>query len=177
MRAGSEALNVNCHRLTEEPSRHLPNPATPIPPAPSFLKGVPRQVLQHVNVNFLLADALEEEGSSTWLGINVALSRMEATLEAARRQRRRITGAQRRLRGALAGRKSPTTPLGGIFSDVHFYVICWSRIAKLAGYVRDITGWRRVGLTVRRYRRDLDQMVEARDHLEHFEERLPGRMP
>jgi hypothetical protein len=64
--------------------------------------------------------------------------------------------------------------LGVLFDDVHFYLICWARLGKLAQYIGQATQFRRVGFVRRRYHREMEDMTRARDHLEHFEERLPG---
>lgn len=61
-----------------------------------------------------------------------------------------------------------------MFNEVHFYLICWARIAKLARFIADKSRFRQVGLVLRRYSAELKARIDCRDHLEHFEERLPG---
>ena len=61
-----------------------------------------------------------------------------------------------------------------LFDEVHFYLICWARIAKLTRFIARCTRFRRTGLVLRRYHAELAERVNGRDHLEHFEERLPG---
>lgn len=92
---------------------------------------------------------------------------------AARTEQRRIQLAMRR----IARAKSPGSRSRTLFHDVHFYLIAWGRVAKLAQYVSDRSGFSRVKLVMKRNRSLLKKMTDFRDHLEHFEERLPGGPP
>lgn len=102
------------------------------------------------------------------LGPVIAFGGMESYFEAAKRQQRRIERAKV---GLLKSASTRTRPL---FDEVHFYLICWARIAKLGRFIAHATHFRRTGLVLRRHRAELDNRIAARDHLEHFEERLPG---
>ncbi|MCZ6752518.1 MAG: hypothetical protein O7E51_11910 [Acidobacteria bacterium] len=98
----------------------------------------------------------------------IALGAVESYFEAARRQQRRIERAKvGLLRRAAARTRS-------LFDEVHFYLICWARIAKLTRFIAHSTRFRRTGLVLRRYHAELTERIDGRDHLEHFEERLPG---
>ncbi|MCH9050948.1 MAG: hypothetical protein IIA72_07690 [Proteobacteria bacterium] len=73
-----------------------------------------------------------------------------------------------------AARRLETRSLSTLFEATHFYLIAWSRVAKLARFISNRTRFRRVGWVWRRYRLDFESRIAGRDHLEHFEERLPG---
>lgn len=98
----------------------------------------------------------------------IALGAVESYFEAAKRQQRRIERAKAGLT------KRATAPTRSLFDEVHFYLICWARIAKLTRFIARSTKFRRTGLVLRRYHAELTERVDGRDHLEHFEERLPG---
>ena len=98
----------------------------------------------------------------------IALGAVESYFEAAKRQQRRIESARTKLLRQVAARPRP------LFDEVHFYLIGWARIAKLARFIAHSTRFRRTGLVLRRYHAELTERVDGRDHLEHFEERLPG---
>ena len=102
------------------------------------------------------------------MSVIIAVSDLASYFEAARHQQRRIQTA---MKGQRVWRK-PTRER--IFNEVHFYLICWARIARLAKFIAARTKFRKAGLVRRRYLTDLEQRREARDHLEHFEDRLPG---
>ena len=101
-------------------------------------------------------------------GLVIALGAVDSYFEAAKRQQHRIERAKAGLtRRATARTRS-------LFDEVHFYLICWARIAKLTRFIARCTKFRRTGLVLRRYHAELTERVNGRDHLEHFEERLPG---
>jgi len=109
--------------------------------------------------------------SQTNIGLIFASGSIDSYLAAAKRQQRRIKKARETSVNDLLSRKSKHYNL---FNEVHFYLICWARIAKLARFIADKTRFRQVGLVLRRYSAELKARIDCRDHLEHFEERLPG---
>ena len=63
---------------------------------------------------------------------------------------------------------------GQLVADAHFYFICWDSVANELDSLRSNAA----GLTAprevwRRYRTSLTKYMKARDHLEHYSERLP----
>jgi hypothetical protein len=102
------------------------------------------------------------------LGALLALGGLDSYFQAATRQQRRIERAKTTVL------KRPSTRLRSLFDEVHFYLICWAWIAKLGRFIAQATRFRRTGRVLRRHRAALEARVDARDHLEHFEERLPG---
>ena len=108
---------------------------------------------------------------ATGIGPVFAFNSIESYLDAAKRQQRRIKRAREaKFKGILSGRYVHNN----LFNEVHFYLICWARIAKLGRSIADKTRFRQVGLVLRRYSAELKERIDCRDHLEHFEERLPG---
>jgi hypothetical protein len=65
-------------------------------------------------------------------------------------------------------------PSGQLVADAHFYFICWDSVAKELGSLRsNAAGLRAPREAWRRYRTSLTKYMKARDHLEHYSERLP----
>lgn len=140
------------------------------PNPPAFLAGAPKAVLNRLDPERALLFALDARNQPASLGCLIALGSIDSALAAARVQQRRINSAKRMMvRNWAAGRGRRI-----LFHDVHFYLICWGRVSKLAHFVVRITQFPQARLVLKRYRTRLDQMVGFRDHLEHFEERLPG---
>ena len=130
------------------------------------LHHVPKTVIRALDPSEALNSALIATKHGQRYGPVIALGAVESYFEAGKREQRRIE----RARASLL--KRPTArPL---FDEVHFYLICWARIAKLARFIANRTRFQRTGLVLRRYYAELNERVDARDHLEHFEERLPG---
>lgn len=97
----------------------------------------------------------------------VAFYGLERAYAAAERQQQRIARAKRQLarifeRERQGVRSVPRRARGTVFDDIHFYVICWTRFAKLGRYLRDTTRFRRLGLVLKRYKRDLDATPSVR---------------
>jgi hypothetical protein len=59
--------------------------------------------------------------------------------------------------------------------DVHFYFICWHSIFQRIVLLKDSSRLATPRKIYRRYRKDLEHYEEARDHEEHFPERLFGK--
>ena len=139
---------------------------------PDFLADVPRAVFKTLDVSEVFWDALIAGGDPEMYGPLLAFHQIESYLEAAKRQQRRI----RRTRASInkVARKRRRKRLDDLFADIHFYLIAWSRINKLACSVRKTTWLRRLGRVLRRHHAELKKRTDARHHLEHLEERLPG---
>ena len=140
----------------------MPNSNICTPQKPSFWQDVHRSIWRQLELAEILRDALVAQNDPQPFGPIIALRSLESYIAAAKRQQRRIARAM------------VVNPKSSLFDDTHFYLIAWSRIAKLARFIRQRTRFCRVGLVLRRYHADLDCRIAARDHLEHFEERLPG---
>jgi hypothetical protein len=136
--------------------------------SPEILQGVPKVVVRALDPTDALHAAIRLLRLDDGLGALIALGGLDSYFQAARRQQQRIERAKRTvLKGA-------STRLQSLFDELHFYLICWARIAKLSRFIAQATRFRRAGRVLRRYHADLDARVDARHHLEHFEERLPG---
>lgn len=139
------------------------------PPAPSdVLRRVPRTVVRALEASDSLRSAVAVLRPDGGLGPVIALGGLESYFQAARRQQHRIERAKATLLKSASTRTRP------LFDEVHFYLICWARIAKLGRFIAQATRFRRPGRVLRRYHAALEERIDARDHLEHFEERLPG---
>jgi hypothetical protein len=141
------------------------------PMAPPVLAKVSRAVIRALDVTDLLMNTVGALNPPTDLGPIIAFNSVEAYLDAAKRQQRRIERARAAIVKGILSRRHVR---GNLFNEVHFYLICWARIAKLGRFIADKTRFKRVGLVLRRYHAELKERIDCRDHLEHFEERLPG---
>lgn len=151
----------------------MPNPKVgPIKP-PEILSKVPTPVIRTLDVSEVFRDALRSMMHPAIYGLLMALRMIESYFDAAKRQHRWIERAKASSHKSLPRTKGVNRG-GNLFYDVHFYIISWQRIYKLAEFIRDKTKFSRTGLVIRRYNRDLENRRKARDHLEHFEERVPG---
>lgn len=141
------------------------------PTYPPVLATVPRNVIRALDITSVLKDALATAIPPVDFGPIIALNSVDSYLDAAKFQQRRIERART---AAFKGIRPRRNMHGNLFNDVHFYLICWARIAKLGRFITDKTRFKRAGLVLRRYHAELRERVDCRDHLEHFEERLPG---
>lgn len=146
----------------------MPRPNSTAPTAPPVVTAIPRAIVRVLDMHDVLLAALNATNHSTPYGPVIALDSIASYLDAAKRQQRRIERAKR------IPWRSRSPHLGRLFADVHYYLICWARIAKLARFIASSTGFREAGRALRQYDRELKDRIDARDHLEHFEERLPG---
>jgi hypothetical protein len=138
---------------------------------PPILEKVPRAVIRALDPTRLLMNAVPLLNPPTNIGPVIALGSVDTYLEAARRQQQRIKRAKSAfLKHVHSGRLKRDN----LFNEIHFYLICWARIAKLGGFIRDKTRFKHVGLVLRHYHTEFQKRIDCRDHLEHFEERLPG---
>lgn len=146
--------------------------------APAFLRqppslaGLPKAVLKQLEAAEALLFALDTRNRPPAFAIAVylAFGQLRAMFDAARVQQQRIQRTRRRISRAGLLRRGHRA----LFYEVHFYLICWARVQKLAQYVTDKSGFSRAKLVLKRHRALLNRMTVFRDHLEHFEERLPG---
>lgn len=138
---------------------------------PTVLLNVQRSLIRSFDVSIVLWDALAEFIPPVAFGPVLALDLIVSYLNAAKRQQRRIELAK-----PIAFDKphSKRRLNSNLFNDIHFYLICWSRISKFGRFISNKTRFKRVGLVLRHHAVELKKRVDCRDHLEHFEERLPG---
>jgi hypothetical protein len=142
---------------------------------PAVLVGARTALIRQLEPDRVLLNALTAAKHPSAYGPVIALHSVEATLAAARMQQRRIARARR----SPPGRRFKGNAL--LFADIHFYLICWARTAKLTRFIwgavrfSRLTEFKRTRLALKRYHKHLDEMIDARDHLEHLEERLPGQ--
>jgi len=149
----------------------MPNLKIGPPTAPLILAKAPRALIRALDVSDLFMSAAGTPNARMDLGPMIAYNSIESYLDAAKRQLRRIERARAAtVKGVLSRKRTR----GNLFNEIHFYLICWARIAKLARFIADKTRFKRVGLVLRRYHVELKDRIDCRDHLEHFEERLPG---
>jgi hypothetical protein len=59
--------------------------------------------------------------------------------------------------------------------DIHFYFICWHAIFQRIILLKDFSGLTTPRSIYKRYRQQLEHYEEARDHEEHFPDRLFGK--
>ena len=140
------------------------------PNPPAFLAEVPKAVLNRLDLEDVLRFVIDARNKPASLGCVFALGSIDSELSAAKVQQRRIARAKRLMGRNWAAKRSR----GMLLHDVHFYLICWGRVSKLLKFIVRITQFPQARFVLKRYRTRLDAMIEFRDHLEHFEERLPG---
>lgn len=138
---------------------------------PPGLAGVPMAVVNAIDFTSLLLATASLLNPPTDVGLAIGFGSIETYLDAAKRQQQRIKQARSIF---LTRSRSGSLKRNNLFNEVHFYLICWARIAKLGSFIRDKTRFRHVGLVMRHYHSELQKRIDCRDHLEHFEERLPG---
>lgn len=148
----------------------MPNSKVAPPQPPSFWSQVPRAVWRKLELSTVLRDALIATRQRSVYGPVIALNSLESYVTAAMRQQARVKRAMSAPLARVDGRRS------SLFDDTHFYLIAWARIDKLGSYLASETRYPRVRQVLRRYRADLEKRVLARNHLEHFEKRLPGAL-
>ncbi len=158
----------------------MPNPKVSPPQPPPFWNEVPKWIWRRLELEHVFRYALFAKGQPNPHGPFIALGSLDSYVEAAKGQQRRMKRQQRRIqqwttRTAMAAAGRPGAPsLSSLFEATHFYLIAWSRVAMLTRFIRTKTKFPRVGRVVRRYHRDFQSRIDGRNHLEHFEQRLPG---
>ncbi len=136
---------------------------------PPFWNQVPKSLWRRLRLEEVFRDALAAKGQPDLYGPVLALDSLDSYVEAAKRQ-------QRRMKTAMAARWRPgARSRSSLFADTHFYLISWSRVAKLMECICATTRFPSAGKVRRQYLSCFKSRIDGRDHLEHFEERLPGR--
>lgn len=151
----------------------MPNSRSSPPGPPEVLNLVPGEIVRALDVPEAFRYALTAINLSEHYGPILALNSIESYCDAAKLQQRRIQRSKASTRRS-SSRLPRNIPGQNLFRDVHFYIICWARIARLSWFIRRITRFRRIGLALRPFNSALKSRIDCRDHLEHFEERLPG---
>lgn len=101
----------------------------------------------------------------------IAMSRIYAYLGAARKQVRAIAALD-----VKADPKKPSysSTMIQAFIHVHLYFICWAAIGRMIEVIKRCSGLEAPNRGWKEYRTTLERYTEARNHFEHYEERLPG---
>lgn len=101
----------------------------------------------------------------------IAMSRIYAYLKAARKQVRAIEAFEKN-----ADPKKPpySSTMIQALIHAHLYFICWAAIGRMIEVIRRGSGLEAPNKVWKKYRIELKCYAEARDHFEHYEERLPG---
>lgn len=139
-----------------------------VPAPPEILQGIPKAVVRALETADILHAAIAVLKPDGGFGVIIAFGGLESYCQAAKRQQHRIERAKATIPKRFSSRNR------SLFDEVHFYLICWARIAKLSRFIAQTTRFRRFGRVLRHHSTSLSARVDARDHLEHFEERLPG---
>ncbi len=107
----------------------------------------------------------------------LALRRIEGYVLAAQRQAARLDIPVTEYLKQVAVEEPtsmPEWPGAQLLADAHFYFICWDSVAKdLASLRANPAGLTTPRQVWRKYRKLLERYQTARDHLEHYSERLP----
>lgn len=108
---------------------------------------------------------------------------VEQYLAAARQQVHRIERGRRAIEqqferarkdDRVAKFSARRAPGNNMWADAHFYFICWHMIGCLLRHIDQLCQLRRLKRFMRMKRTVIDRYINARDHLEHWVERLPG---
>ncbi len=161
----------------------MPNQKIGPPVLPFALRDVPKLVVSRLDASGILWDALSARRHPAPTGPVIAIYSIESALVAAQRQHRRIARAEKAplvefartrasKRAVLAGRRNSRS--SSVFDEVHFYLILWVRIARLAKFIAGSTKYGRVARVLKRYHSEIEDARCMRNDIEHLEERLPG---
>jgi len=108
--------------------------------------------------------------------LRFGLERVVEYLYAARMQQRRIDEYLYTPSESPARASRFPTDRGAALCEAHFYFICWDSIYKVIENLRRTCyGLVTPREVLKRHRPSLEKYRHARDHLEHFPERLPGQ--
>jgi hypothetical protein len=128
-------------------------------------------------IEVVLSAAFERKGLPAKLRFQLALRRIEAYVQAAQVQAARLeTPITAYLEEVAVERPTsmPDWPGAQLAADAHFYFICWDSVAKDLATLRvNPAGLSTPRKVWRKYRQALERYQRARDHLEHYSERLP----
>jgi len=125
----------------------------------------------------LIHAAFQGHGLPAKVRFELGLDRVEIYVRAAQIQVARLDAPVAKYIESIAAEPvtaMPEWPSGPLIADVHFYFICWDAVAKELSSLRS----NKAGLLTprnvwRKYRKSLERYQEARNHLEHYSERLP----
>jgi len=65
--------------------------------------------------------------------------------------------------------------LTSVFLDVHYYFVCWNTIYKMILFLKNRSRFKAVNDVYKCHKSVLEKYGEARDHLEHYGDRIEGR--
>jgi hypothetical protein len=122
------------------------------------------------------------ESGETRARIRMAFDRLDRYTAMVKPQNERIWEAQRRSQELTMGEACTRDNmdesilwLERSWVEAHFYFICWDCVAKLIDTLCERRNCLEAPRSIRkRHRVTLESYREARDHLEHWTERLPG---
>src|SRR5713101_7860984 len=101
----------------------------------------------------------------------IAMSRIYGYLRAARKQDHAIEALEKK---ADPKKPSYSSTMIQAFIHAHLYFICWAAIGRMIEVVRRSSGLKAPHGVWKKHRKTLNSYAAARDHFEHYEERLPG---
>ncbi len=101
----------------------------------------------------------------------IAMSRIHAYLRAAHQLVLMIAKFKAK---ATPPRPSYSANMIQAFIYAHLYFICWAAIGRMIDLIRRGSRLEAPNTVYKRYRMILESYANARDHFEHYEERLPG---
>lgn len=115
------------------------------------------------------------DDSESAMRSSIAMSMMEKYLSAAYQQVKRITEELAWVE-QQATQRNPnwTTFQNQAFVDMHFYFTCWDAIGKMMRTIARRSGLESARRVYDKHRQSMERYRNARHHLEHFDERLPG---
>jgi len=102
----------------------------------------------------------------------IAMHRLQMYLEAARTQMGRLTQELEAARSAPG--TSFAAPQQQAFVDMHLYFVLWCAIDQMLRLLVRRSGYAGLNTVYKQHRSELKHYCDARDHLEHFDQRLPG---
>jgi hypothetical protein len=112
---------------------------------------------------------VEEEITNDSLSCQLAIWSIRSYVEAAAVQ---ITRIDEDLSSITSGGETDYAAHRLSSIDIHFYFVIWSRVEEMTRLIEECSG---LGVRLPKQDREtLERYKEARHHLEHFAERLPG---
>ena len=135
-----------------------------------------RAVTRAWPIEMVIHAAFEERGLPAKVRFELSLRRIEAYVQAAQVQAGRLDmPVAAYLKGLTEEPTSmPNWPSAQLVADAHFYFICWDSVAKeLESLLLNPAKLSTPRKVWRKYRKSLEWYQRARDHLEHYSERLP----
>jgi hypothetical protein len=128
-------------------------------------------------IEMVIHAAFQGHGLPAKVRFELGLNRVEIYVRAAQAQVARLDAPVAEYLKSVADESLtaiPDYPSGPLIANVHFYFICWDVVAKELASLRTNTAGLSTPRNVwRKYRKSLERYQEARNHLEHYSERLP----